>query len=58
MQLNVKYDKGVAHQKFKTENLLTDPELRVEHRLVLAADGAAVSEGVQGCCIQVSLQFL
>lgn len=34
------------------------PELRIEHRLVLTADGAAVRDGVQSCRIQVALQLL
>lgn len=34
---------------------LADPELSVEHRFVLAADGAAVSECVQRCRVQVVL---
>lgn len=38
--------------------LRTDPELSVEHRLVLTADGAAVSQRVQRWRVQVSLQFL
>lgn len=38
--------------------LPADPKLRGEHRLVLAVDGTAVSEGVQRRRVQVSLQLL
>lgn len=36
----------------------SDPELSCERRLILAADGVAVREGVQRRRVQVSLQFL
>lgn len=38
--------------------LRTDPELSGERRLILAADGVAVGEGVKRRRFQVSLQFL
>lgn len=40
------------------ESLASDPELRIEHCLVLTADGAVVRKGVETCRVQVSLQLL
>lgn len=56
------HDDESQHQKKDAFNLLSplpaDPELSSERRLILAADGAVVSEGVERRCFQVSLQFL
>lgn len=37
---------------------VSDPERRIEHHVVLTADGAVVREGVESSGVQVSLQFL
>lgn len=41
-----------------SNSLLTDPELSSECRLILAADGVVVKEGVKRCRVQVLLQLL